>query len=228
VIDPFFMRLMAGLPVELFINRVRFLNPVTPANLKALSDDLNRACEDLLSDEPLDVIAFGCSSGAVEIGEAALAAKIQVIKPGTLVTNPVTAAVAAFAALGVRRISLLAPYVSEVAAGVADYFRDRNLDLASVCCFGIPDDRDIARITPAAIKEGAKLAMAPDAEAIFLSCTGMRAGDEAAVLEDELGIPVVTSNQALAWHALRLSGCDKPVLGYGRLLTLPMVRGEAA
>jgi maleate isomerase len=37
-------------------------------------------------------------------------------------------------------------------------------------------------------------------------------------IEDELGIPVVTSNQALVWRALRLAGCQLPVPGHGRLL----------
>ena len=58
------------------------------------------------------------------------------------------------------------------------------------------------------------------ADAIFISCTGLRAVDAVEPLEAETGMPVVTSNQAMAWHALRLAGYDAPVEGFGRLLRL--------
>ncbi len=228
VIDPIFAKIFHGLPVELFINRVRFDNPVTPANLEALSHDLDRAVTDLLSDRPLDAIAFGCSSGAVAIGEERLAEKIQRIKPGAAVTNPVTAAIAAMHRLGARRISILTPYTREVNTSIAEFFRAKGLDVLSISGFGIPDDRDIALISPDAIRKGARAALANGSEAIFLSCTALRAAEEAEALEAELGLPVVTSNQALAWHVLRLAGCDLLVSGFGEILTLPLLwTGEA-
>ena len=227
VIDPLFVKVFRDLPVELFINRVRFDNPLTPSNLEALGHDLDRATTDLLSDRPLDAIAFGCSSGAVAIGENRLAEKIQRIKPGADVTNPVTAAIAAMNALGARRISVLTPYIKEVNASIAEFFQGRGLDILSISGFGILDDRDIALISPDAIRKGARAALADGSEAIFLSCTALRAAEEVEALEAELGIPVVTSNQALAWHVLRLAGCNIPVSGFGNLLTLPLLQTAA-
>jgi maleate isomerase len=52
----------------------------------------------------------------------------------------------------------------------------------------------------------------------LVSCTAIRSGAAIGGLEAELGVPVVTSNQALAWHALRALGLRERVDGFGRLL----------
>jgi maleate isomerase len=36
-------------------------------------------------------------------------------------------------------------------------------------------------------------------------------------LEQELGIPIFSSNTAMAWHCLRLGGCEDKVSGFGAL-----------
>jgi maleate isomerase len=36
-------------------------------------------------------------------------------------------------------------------------------------------------------------------------------------LEEDLRIPVLSANQLLLWHLLRLAGTHLPVSGYGRL-----------
>jgi maleate cis-trans isomerase len=58
----------------------------------------------------------------------------------------------------------------------------------------------------------------PDAEAYFLSCTNIRAIAAIAPLERALSVPVVSSNQAMLWHALRKSGIADKLQGCGRLL----------
>ena len=37
-------------------------------------------------------------------------------------------------------------------------------------------------------------------------------------LEETLGIPVITANQATVWQLLKLAGYNRPVSGYGELL----------
>jgi maleate isomerase len=59
-----------------------------------------------------------------------------------------------------------------------------------------------------------------EAEAIFLSCTALRGAEVAQVIEDTVGIPVITSNQALLWRGLRQAGCDLKIAGFGQLLRL--------
>ncbi len=61
---------------------------------------------------------------------------------------------------------------------------------------------------------------AEDAEAVFLSGTGMPTVSVLEVLEQDLGKPVISSASAMMWHALRLANVGQPIPGYGRLLTM--------
>ena len=59
-----------------------------------------------------------------------------------------------------------------------------------------------------------------EAEAVFLTGTGMPTLPVLEALEQDLGKPVVSSASAMMWHALRLAGVRGIIPGYGRLLTL--------
>jgi maleate isomerase len=86
---------------------------------------------------------------------------------------------------------------------------------------GINTNAEMAGISPAAIAAQARaaLAAAPDADLCLVSCTAIRSGAAIGGMEAELGVPVVTSNQALAWYAMRALGLLEPVRGFGRLLS---------
>jgi maleate isomerase len=58
----------------------------------------------------------------------------------------------------------------------------------------------------------------PDAEAYFLSCTNIQAVAAIDALETALGVPVISSNQAMIWHALRSAKISDRLHGYGQLL----------
>ena len=77
----------------------------------------------------------------------------------------------------------------------------------------------MVRVAPSYLMEMAAGLDRPDADAIFISCGALRSLDIAAALEAQVGKPVVTSNQALAWDALRLAGIPDMIPGFGRLLT---------
>ena len=59
---------------------------------------------------------------------------------------------------------------------------------------------------------------APEAQAVFLSGTGMPTIKILEALEHDLGKPAISANSAMMWHALRLAGVRHPIPGYGRLL----------
>ena len=219
-IEPDFITMRPSAEIGIYVSRVLYENPTTPENLRAMQPRLTEAARIILNDEELDAIAYGCTSASATIGDATVRASLQAAKPGTPVSTPTSGALAAFKALGVRRVSVLAPYIQEVSEHLAGYFASLGLEIANLTYLGIEDDRDIARVSPASILEAARVALDPTAEALFLSCTALRAVPVLAEIEAELGVPAVSSNQALFWQSLRNCGYDAPIAGFGRLMEL--------
>jgi maleate isomerase len=204
--------------VGVYVSRVLYENPTNRDNLLAMQPRLAEAASLILSGEELDVIAYSCTAASVMIGDETVTASIQQAKPGVPVVTPTAAAFAAFAYLGVSQVSLLTPYIEPVTKAMRDYFETQALDVINTVCLGIDDDRMMARLSLDAIVEAALAAMNPEAEALFISCTAVRAAGVVQRIEDKLKKPVVTSNQAMAWRSLRLAGCDRSIAGYGKLL----------
>lgn len=217
-----FQRLVAGGRVAVHASRVAFDNPTTAESLARTAPRLTAAAAQLLPGTAFRAIYFACTSAASVIGEAGVAAAIDAGKPAkTTVLTPISAAGAALAALGARRISLLAPYTVELTRQVAATFEAMGLTLDRVTCWDIADDRDMGRVTPEAIAAAAPAAMAPGSDALFISCTALRAAGVAARIEAVLGRPVITSNLAAAWACRRLAGLTDAPLAGSRLFTLP-------
>lgn len=209
----------------LHVTRVAFENPTTPENLRLMAPRL-AASAALLPGGYLDSIWYSCTAASVAIGDEEVRAAIHRGCPGPPVVTPPAAACAALAALGARRISLLTPYLAETTAPVAEYFAARGFDPVRTRCLGIEDDRDIARVSAETILEAAAEADAPEADALFISCTALPALPQVKNIEARLGKPVVTSNQASFWRLLMLADLPLP-RGFGRLMTTPAAEGVA-
>lgn len=212
--------------VDLFATRTRHDGQCDVGSLRAMGDGLAAACELLLPGTPLDAVAYGCTSGTVAIGFDRVAATIRSQRPGVAVTTPITGAEAAFRALDVQRIAVLTPYADEVNAIVADYLEGKGFAVTTLRSFGLDTDIEMSTVPPEAIERAALDLDTADAEAVFICCTALRSVSTIAPLEDRLGLPVVSSNQAMLWEMLRASGHTQPVPGYGRLLSDLMVDGN--
>lgn len=220
--EPDYARMVAGEGIGVYVARLPYANPTTPANLAAMQPALSHAAGLILPGEPLDAICYSCTSASVVIGDAAVEEAIAAGKPGVPVVTPPMAATHGLRALGATRISVLTPYTVETGRPMADYFAAKGFGIESFTCLGFEDDREMARITPDALVELAREATAPEAEALFVSCTALRGALVAARIEDAIGRPVVTSNQASAWQCLRLCGDTAARPQFGRLMTLPL------
>jgi len=196
---------------------------ITPATLAAMEGDIAAATRLIMPVLPLSVVAFGCTSAAMVLGEERIAARVHEARPGVPVTTPIGGALAALRALGARRIAVLTPYGRAVNDVVQRYLEDRGLEVPVFGSFEEEDDSKVARIDPASI-EAAVLELGRDArvEAVFVSCTSLRLVERARAIEATLGKPVTSSNHAMAWHALRLAGIDDRLDGLGRLFQLPL------
>jgi len=213
-----FFTMLPGNEIGVYISRVKFTNPTTRENLLAMQPRLTEAAELILPGIKLDSIAFACTSASAVIGNDAVEKAVQSAKPGTPCATPTTAVLAAMQHLGLRRITVLAPYLKQVSEELAGYFSAQGLDIVSLHYMDLADDRDIGRVSLGSIEKMAVNAAKDGAEALFLSCTGLRAVPLLKRLEDNLGMAVISSNQALFWQSLRLAGYAGPVQGFGRLL----------
>ena len=115
---------------------------------------------------------------------------------------------------------VLTPYIDSVNIELAGRFRERGFQILNIDGFGMEDDIEMTRLPLVAISEGAMQVCDPNADALFISCTAIRAAAVVQDLESRLQKPVGTSNQSLAWHCLRLLNDNFPVSGYGSLFGL--------
>ncbi|KIC21411.1 ectoine utilization protein EutA [Leisingera sp. ANG-Vp] len=203
-----------------YVNRIAFENPTTRETLLETGPRLTEAAAQILPDEDVDVIAYGCTAASIVLGNDAVTRYLNAAKPDTPCVTPSSAAFDAFEALGAKRVSVLTPYSPAVTDELTQYFAAHGPNVVNAACFGLTDDRQMARISEDSIIEAGIAACDPAADALFLSCTALRAAACAQQIEDRLGKPVVTSNQAMVWRCLRLAGISDPVQGYGRLFEL--------
>ncbi|TGQ68343.1 MAG: ectoine utilization protein EutA [Mesorhizobium sp.] len=223
--EPDFRRMVANDRIGVYVARIPYANPTTPNNLRKMQPALTAGAALILPDEPLDAICYSCTSASVVIGDAEIETAIQAAKPGVPVVTPPMAGVRGLNVLGVRRISILTPYTVETSRPMAAYFAARGFDIASFTCLGFEDDREMARIAPAALVDLARQVTHAQADALFVSCTALRGALAVTGMEQAIGRPVVTSNQATAWNCLRLCGDETAHPEFGRLMTLPLPRG---
>ena len=216
--EPEMSRFLPVGEVAMYTNRVPMGNVVSVETLQAMEAELTKSVAGLMPDDELDVIAYGCTSGTMAIGADRIAARIHEVRPGVAVTDPISASLKGLRRLGCKRIAVLTPYTDSVNEIVAAYIEARGFDIAAKGSFKQPGDPQICRIPAQTIYAAGQQLGSADVDALFISCTGLRVAEILQTLEDELGKPVVASNQALAWDALRLADYNEPVTGYGRLL----------
>jgi maleate isomerase len=214
-----YARMLAPRGVGVYGTRIPYANPVTPATLRAMAPSLAEAAALILPDERLDAVIYGCTSASVCIGEAAVAQAIRQGKPGVAVVTPISATLAGLRAFGAKRISVLTPYSVETTRPMAELFEVEGFALASVTCLGMDDDREMARIAPASIIDLAAEAAAKGSDALFISCTAVRAAGVIAQIESALNMPVLSSKYACAWQVLRLLG-DQGAAAPGQLMQI--------
>jgi len=209
--------------VALYHSRIYNANNISPESLRAMAPRITECARVITPDTPVDVIAYGCTSASMAIGEQGVFAKIREARPGVECTTPITAAFAAFEAFKARRIGVLTPYPVAVNQIVADYIKARGYQVPVFGSFNQNLDTIVSRITPDSIETGVReIIKHADVDAIFVSCTSVRLMQACAQLEKKLGIPLTSSNHAMAWHALRLAGIDDSLVQFGSLYGLPL------
>ncbi|HZS82550.1 MAG TPA: aspartate/glutamate racemase family protein [Stellaceae bacterium] len=207
--------------VAFYESRIMNSATITPETLAEMERELTRSAAVIRPGEHLDVMAYGCTSGTMVIGEDKVFARLREARPGIACTSPITGALAGLKALGARRIALLTPYVDRINRMMRDYIEARGIAVPVMGSFNHDNDNEVARIAAPSLEAAIlELGAEPSVDAVFVSCTSLRVAALIEHLEARLGKPVTSSNHAMAWHALRLAGYRDPVPGFGRLMRL--------
>ena len=216
-------RFLSAPGVAVYHSRIPCAEEVTADNLKGMRNDLTEAAGLLVPAIEFDVIGYGCTSASALLGADTVGVLVCERQPNAKVTNPTAAVKAALSALGAKKIGILTPYTEAVTQGVCDSMQASGFEIATLASFNESNDSNVARISEQSIAEAIRqTAGAADCDAIFVSCTSLRVAEVIEAAERELGIPVVSSNQAMCWHMLRLAGVDDVGMnaGFGRLWEL--------
>ncbi len=182
----------------------------------------------LLADAKCDVIVFHCTGSSMEAGLegerhiiAAMAAAT-----GRRATSTASALVDALHAVNAHRLALISPYESNehelsfVQSAGFEVVVDRAMQLAG---------SDAFVYTPSSFwLETTLQAADPRVDAFLLSCTNIQSPAVVEELEERLGRPVITSNQATLWYCLRACGLADVVPGLGGLFCIQQPAGVSA
>lgn len=182
-----------------------------------------------LIDARCGVVAFHCTANSMAEGadgEAKLLAAVR--RAGaSQVTTTASAIRRAFAALGARRIVLLTPYSAKTTEHEAEFLQHDGYEVLFARGFALKGSDEYCATPPHFWRDRALEAARPDADAYLLSCANISVYPVIEEIESKLGRPVVTSNQALIWHALSLLGITDRRNCPGRLFD-SLIGGKAA
>ena len=213
------LQMLVGSSAMIFSNRVYYSSSMTAEALAEISRGITQSASLIATGLPMDVMAFGCTSASIVIGNEKIRELLTDQHPGIPATNPWMGALAAFSHLQAKRVSIFSPYPTEVNYPLYQQLVTQGFDVPTIGALRIEKDTDITKVSFDSMLKGARhiLAEAPT-DALFLSCTNLRALEHIEEIEAEVGVPIVTSTQAMFWHAMTLVGKQPKLEGFGQLL----------
>jgi len=210
-------QIAAMLPAGVSFHTAR-LHLVNDADLLGMLERLEEATS-LLADAHPDRIVFHCTAVSTYspeiVGE--IAARIAAVTPIPVVITS-EAIVAALRALGASKIVMITPYPQATNDREVRFLAHHAITVLRERGLGCQTGREMMAIEPGQWYDETMKLRGDDADAYFISCTAVRSAEVIEALERDLGRPVITSNQAMLWGALRAANIADRIGGYGRLL----------
>ena len=216
-IEKDFISIIKDLDLDFFVNRIHCYFPLTSENLIKMSSTVTEISEDILPNEKLDCVVYGCTSGTIAAGYETIKKKINLAKPEAKVTTPSTAAVNALRKMKINNIAIFTPYSKPLNDEVVDYFESENFKITSNAYFDISNDLDIGKVDENYLYETLLNMDLGNADALFISCTALPALPIIEKLEKKLNKIVLSSNQVLIWDTLQSIGKKDSIDGFGKL-----------
>ena len=217
MIEKDFIRIIKDKKVDFFVNRIECFNPLTKENLIKMSEKVTEVTKDILPNEKIDCVAYGCTSGTIAAGYETIQKKIKNAKPEAIVTTPSTASIKALKKLNIKKIAIFTPYSKKLNDEVLDFFKNENFEIKANSYFNIESDIDIGKVDPNYLYEVLSKMDLKGVEALFVSCTALPALSIIDKLEKKLNITVLSSNQTLIWDTLNSIKNKETTKGFGKI-----------
>jgi len=216
-IEKDFNNIIYGMEIDLYSNRIKSYNPLTNETLKKMADDITDVTKEILPDQKLDCVAYGCTSGTIAAGYKSIYDKVNLAKPNTKVTTPITSAINALNKLKIKKLSIFTPYTDQINQSVIEYFKKENIEISELSYFDIASDLDIGKVDPNYLFDILTQKDLSSSDALFVSCTALPVLSIIKDLEKKLGKIVLSSNQTLIWDTLKQIDCKNKIEDYGEL-----------
>jgi maleate isomerase len=197
---------------------------ITPGAMQQTSDNALIAAASLIQAE-LDLVVHGHTASSYvggPAGDGELAAKISKAA-GFPAMTAAEAAVRCLRWLGARRIWTAAPYPPATTQSGADFMTAHGFEVQAVESLGVDHASQLRKVTQQTVYDlGVRAAAKGDADALFISGTGVHTMNVVGPLERAIGKPVITAKLAALSGALdRLGLGDRFKFGESRLLMWP-------
>ena len=213
---------LALYPDVTFVARGLGLPRLTKDGYDAVIDRVAQLAAEL-KDEGARAVSLMGTSLSFYRGPAGNAEVLEAMRraTGLPVTTMTDAVLEACAALGAQRLAVGTAYAPPVNRMLRDYLRASGLDVLGLEALNLTEIDDIQSVgTDELINLGRQASsQAPGADALFISCGGLRTLPVIAPLEAVLGIPVISSATAGAWGAVRCAGHHGQTSAPGGMLT---------
>ena len=216
-IEKDFNNIIYGRDIDLYVNRIHCYNPLTNETLAKMAEDITEVTKDILPDQKIDCVAYGCTSGTVAAGYDVIKKKVNLAKPEAKVTTPITSAIKALKVLGINKISIFTPYTKTINDSVVNYFKKENIVVNSLSYFDIDSDLDIGKVDETYLFEVLSKIDLEDSDALFVSCTALPVLSIIDKLEKKIKKVVLSSNQTLIWDSLIEIKYKEKIEGFGKL-----------
>jgi maleate isomerase len=202
--------------VQPHVARLRMTGPHAKS-LDALLPHVTEAAA-TLNDARCGVVIFHCTGNSMSAGPAGEEQIRAALARGTTasVATTATAVCNALHAVGARRIVLFTPADAATTSSEADYLRASGFDVVASHGLDLGGSDEFCR-APSSFWYETVVKARQETDAYFMSCANIACFDVIDALEKTLGRPVVTSNQAVLWEAVRRSGSAATVDRLGSL-----------
>ena len=216
-IEKDFINVIKDQDIDFFVNRIHCYAPLTSENLVKMSNTVTEISEDILPNEKIDCVVYGCTSGTIAAGYDTIKKKVNLAKPEAKVTTPSTAAINALRKMNIKNISIFTPYSKALNDDVVKYFENQNFKITSNAYFDITNDLDIGKVDEDYLYKTLLEMDLGNADCLFISCTALPALSIIEKLEKKLNKVVLSSNQVLIWDTLQSIGKKSSIDGFGKL-----------